>query len=55
MDAEIKVHAGGVAMAKDVRSQKLKLIGHTQAVEDVVIEFVEHKMALDLYEYRIES
>ena len=33
-------------MSEDDRSQKLKLIGQTPAVEDVVAEDADHKTAL---------
>ena len=47
-DAVTTVHAGWVGVAEDNRSQKLKLIGQTPALEDVVLEYVLHIMALTL-------
>ena len=49
------VHAEGVAVAEDDRSQKLILIGMTLAVEDVVAEVAVHRMSFALEEERIES
>ena len=54
-DAAITVHLSDMAMVEDGRSQKLKVIGQTPAVEDVVAEDMEHKMALALEEEHIDS
>ena len=55
VDAVIMVHAGGLAVAEDDRSQKLILIGLTPAVEDVAAECLVNRMALTLEEERIEN
>ena len=55
LDPETAVHAGDMAMAEQDRSQKLKLIGHTLDVDDVVAEDGEHKMVLTLEEEHIDS
>ena len=52
---ETMVHTGDMAMAEGDRFQKLKLIGQTPDVEDVVAEDVEHKMVLALEGGRIDS
>ena len=49
------VHAEGVAVAEDDRSQKLILIGLTPVVNDVVAEDAVLRMALALEEERIGS
>ena len=38
------VHAGDMAVVEYGRSQKLKIISHTIAVEDVVTEDAVHRM-----------
>ena len=54
-DTVTTVHAEGVAVAEDDRSQKLILIGLTPVVNDVVAEDAVLRMALALEEERIGS
>ena len=54
-DALTKAHAWDVAMAEDVKFQKLILIGLTPAVEDVDTDYAVHRTELNLEEERIDS
>ena len=54
-DAATMVHVGDVAIAKDIRFQKLILIGLTPALEDVAAEDAVQRMTLALEEERIDS
>ena len=49
------VHVGGMALVEDDRFQNLILIGLTLVMEDVVVEDLVHRMALDLEEECIDS
>ena len=55
VDAEMTVHLWDVAVEEDDIYQKLKLIGQTSSVEDVVAKDVEKKMVLALGEEHIDS
>ena len=54
-DAATMVHVGDVAIAKDIRFQKLILIGLTLAVEDVDTDYAVHRTELNLEEELIDS
>ena len=54
-DVVITVHARDVAMAEYNRFQKLIMICLTLSVEDVVVEYAVHRMALALEGERINS
>ena len=52
---ETTVYVGYMSVEDDGRLKKMKLIGQTPAVEDMVLEESEQKMALDLEEDRVDS